>query len=112
MTAPTIAEYLSYANLQIAAESFIRDEVTGELRSSGTEYLAALTRGNLHSSRFAATQAKEFADDWQVVDQRANTKTGFSGTLFRRVRDDPATGAKAGETVLSFRSTEFIDDAA
>jgi hypothetical protein len=39
-----------------------------------------------------------------ILDQRANTRIGFSGTLFRN-RD-------TNETVLSFRSTEFIDDAA
>ncbi|MDA8446665.1 hypothetical protein, partial [Paracidovorax valerianellae] len=64
----------------------------------------ALTRGNDHSSRFVTTQADKFATEWEVLDQKANTKTGFSGTLFRN-RD-------TRETVLSFRSTEFIDDAA
>jgi hypothetical protein len=39
-----------------------------------------------------------------VLDQRANTPTGFSGTLFK--------SNKTGELVMSFRSTEFIDDAA
>ncbi|WP_372166018.1 putative Ig domain-containing protein [Xanthomonas axonopodis] len=112
MNAPTISEYLSYANLQMAAEAFIRDEKTNRLRNAGAEYVDALTAGNDHASRFVESQATKFAEEWQVIDQRANTKTGFSGTLFRRVRDDPATGAKAGETVLSFRSTEFIDDAA
>ncbi|MGW8274706.1 alpha/beta hydrolase family protein [Xanthomonas axonopodis] len=113
MSQPTIAEYLSYANLQMAAEAFIRDEKNpGVFANQGQALVDALTRGNDHASRFVASQAKKFADEWQVIDQRANTKTGFSGTLFRRVRDDPATGAKAGETVLSFRSTEFIDDAA
>ncbi|MDA8447760.1 hypothetical protein, partial [Paracidovorax valerianellae] len=104
MTAPTIAEYLSYANLQIAAESFIRDEKTNRLRNAGTEYVDVLAAGNDHSSRFVKTQADKFADEWEVLDQKANTKTGFSGTLFRN-RD-------TRETVLSFRSTEFIDDAA
>src|SRR5690606_2922707 len=35
-----------------------------------------------------------------------------SGTVFRCIKDDPLTGAKADELVMSFRSTEFIDDAA
>ncbi|MDA8452794.1 hypothetical protein M5C97_24630 [Acidovorax sp. NCPPB 3859] len=38
------------------------------------------------------------------MDQQENSNTGFSGTLFRNRRSD--------ETVLSFRSTEFIDDVA
>ncbi|WP_199740104.1 hypothetical protein [Acidovorax sp. FJL06] len=104
MTAPTISEYLNYAHLQIAAEAFIRDEVNGQLADGQDRYIAALVRGNDHSSRFVESQAKTFADEWEVLDQTANTKTGFSGTLFRN-RD-------ANETVLSFRSTEFIDDAA
>jgi len=31
---------------------------------------------------------------------------------FECIKGDPVTCAKAGELVLSFRSTEFIDDAA
>ncbi|SDE79778.1 hypothetical protein SAMN05192589_1501, partial [Paracidovorax valerianellae] len=94
MTAPTIAEYLSYANLQIAAESFIRDEQNPAVfRNQGQAFLDALTRGNDHSSRFVTTQADKFATEWEVLDQKANTKTGFSGTLFRN-RD-------TRETVLS-----------
>ncbi|MDA8452792.1 hypothetical protein M5C97_24620 [Acidovorax sp. NCPPB 3859] len=113
MSQPTAAEYLSYANLQMAAESFIRDENNPDVfRSQGQALIDALVRGNDHASKFVVSQAAKFAEGWQVLDQMANTSTGFSGTLFRRVRDDPVTGAKAGETVLSFRSTEFIDDAA
>ncbi|HNL91239.1 MAG TPA: hypothetical protein PKH05_19315, partial [Nitrospira sp.] len=94
----------------MAAEAFIRDERSLELFASGERLVAVLKRGNDHTSRFPESEARKFADTWEVLDQRANTPTGFSGTLFRRVRDDPATGAKAGELVLSFRSTEFIDD--
>ncbi|QLH50831.1 MAG: hypothetical protein HWD57_14310 [Candidatus Accumulibacter cognatus] len=110
MHAPTIADYLKYASLQMAAEAFIRDEETNILRDSNEDLTDALKEGNKHTSRFPESEARKFADTWEVLDQRANTPTGFSGTLFRRVRDDPATGAKAGELVLSFRSTEFIDD--
>ena len=111
MAAPTITNYLKYARLQMAAEAFIRDEDTHILRGSGQGLIDTLKDGNKHTSRFPESEAKQFADNWEVLDQRANTKTGFSGTLFRRVRDDPTTGAQAGELVLSFRSTEFIDDA-
>ncbi|MDA8520454.1 hypothetical protein [Acidovorax sp. NCPPB 4044] len=104
MAAPTISEYLSYANLQMAAEAFIRDERTNVLNNQGLPYVTALTNGNLHASRFVESQAKKFADEWEVLDQKANTKTGFSGTLFRN--------RETREVVLSFRSTEFIDDAA
>jgi len=104
MTAPTISEYLSYANLQMAAEAFIRDESTGQLWDSGDLYINALVRGNDHASRFVTSEAQKFTEEWEVLDQRANTATGFSGTLFHNSKTD--------ELVLSIRSTEFIDDAA
>jgi hypothetical protein len=110
MTAPTVADYLKYSNLQVAAEAFLVD--ASDIPLTGDEYVRALIRGNNHSSKFTESEAIKFAAEWEVVDQRANTETGFSGTLFRRIKDDPVTGAKAGEFVLSFRSTEFIDDAA
>ena len=103
MTTPTITDYLKYANLQMAAEAFIRDEKTGELARSGSLLIAALIRGNNHSSKFTKIQAEAFAEQWEVVDQRANTTTGFSGTLFRNK-------ANPNEHVISLRSTEFIDD--
>jgi Ca2+-binding RTX toxin-like protein len=111
MPTPTIADYLKYAELQTAAEAFIRDEQTGELKNTGTEYLGALTTGNGHTLKFTSTQAAErFATRWEVLDQKANTSTGFSGTLFKAKKDDPASHIKAGDLVLAFRSTEFIDD--
>jgi hypothetical protein len=57
------------------------------------------------------SSAEAFAMTWEAVHQRANTTKGFGGMLFRCLRDDPATGAKAGHLVMSLRSTEFIDDA-
>ncbi len=103
MATPTIAEYLKYANLQMAAEAFIRDEITGILAKDADEVKARLIAGNNHASRFTETEATKFVGEWRVLDQRANTKTGFSGTLFINTKTD--------ELVLSFRSTEFIDDA-
>ncbi|AMM23268.1 calcium-binding protein [Variovorax sp. PAMC 28711] len=38
-----------------------------------------------------------------MVEHKSNTSTGFSGTLFRN--------SQTGEMVISFRSTEFADDA-
>lgn len=107
MSTPTTADYLKYANLQMAAEAFIRDERTGLLAATPQDLRNALEAGNNHASKFTATQAAEFANPvkgWTVLDQRANTPTGFSGTLFQ--------SNQTGELVLSFRSTEFIDDAA
>jgi pimeloyl-ACP methyl ester carboxylesterase len=76
-----------------------------------------LLRGNTRSSRFTEVQAAEFVQIWQVVEHKSNTTTGFSGTLFEVRQDAPTAlltqyGLSKGEQVLSFRSTEFADDAA
>jgi pimeloyl-ACP methyl ester carboxylesterase len=102
MTAPTIVDYLKYANLQMAAEAFLVD--SNGVPLIGEEYLQALIRGNTHASKFIETEAIKFVEEWEVIDQCANTNTGFSGTLFRH--------RFTRELVVSFRSTEFIDDAA
>ena len=94
----TIADTLKYANLQMAAEAILADESTGILKPN---LVALLKEGNNRSLKFTQTQARAFADEWEVVAQKANTATGFSGTLFRNK-------AHPGELVLSFRSTEFI----
>ncbi|KAB2919889.1 MAG: hypothetical protein F9K30_16815 [Dechloromonas sp.] len=99
---PTIFDYLKYANLQMSAEAFLVDDLGNPL--TGDRYLEALKNGNFHASKFTATQAAEFAAQWEVLDQCPNTPTGFSGTLFRNK-------ANPNELVLSMRSTEFIDDA-
>jgi hypothetical protein len=111
---PSVAEYLKYANLQMAAESLFGFNATppGTNLTLGEKFfnaipVANLTDGNLHVSRFTATEAATFVDPvtgWKVVEHISNTTTGFSGTLFKN--------NQTGELVLSFRSTEFIDDAA
>jgi hypothetical protein len=100
----TVTDYLKYADLQMAAEAFILDPKTYVFRNTGQLLIDALKEGNDHASRFTEVQAIEFAKHWEVVDQQANTPTGFSGTLFRN--------KDTNELVMSFRSTEFIDDAA
>ncbi len=114
MPAPTIAEYLKFANLQMAAEALFTFDATPSDTNltPGAKFkddiaTKILTDGNRHASRFAATEATKFADlakGWKVVEHISNTPTGFSGTLFKNNATD--------ELVLSFRSTEFIDDAA
>ncbi|MBW8830729.1 MAG: hypothetical protein JF606_15120 [Burkholderiales bacterium] len=103
--ANNVTTYLKYANLQMAAEAFLDDPES---------YFKQLTSGNNHSSKFTDIQAQQFIDDgWTVVEHKSNTSTGFSGTLFKYSGEtDPARGLVKGEMVLSFRSTEFIDDAA
>ena len=111
MTSRTIADYLKYANLQTAAEAFIRDPDTGFLHAAGQDLANALVEGNKHTSKFTKTQADAFAVHWEVIDQRANTSTGFSGTLFKCKLTDPSQGLVEGQLGISFRSNEFIDDA-
>ncbi|MGE4237665.1 putative Ig domain-containing protein [Hydrogenophaga sp.] len=100
-----ISAYLKYANLQMAAESLFglpRSALPGVVSTEMT--LQSLTLGNERASLFTAPQAQQLIDDhWTVVEHKSNTETGFSGTLFRN--------SQTGEQVLSFRSTEFADDA-
>lgn len=85
----------------MAAEAFLVDEVSEQVKA---DLAQALVDGNHHNSLFTATQAANFLVHWEVVAQRPSTSTGFSGTLFRN--------KDTNEFVMSFRSTEFIDDAA
>ena len=95
----SVSTYLKFANLQMAAEADLPVGFTGSIPK------ALLTEGNHRSSKFTNVLADQFiADGWVVEIHQANTSTGFSGTLFRN--------QQTGELVLSFRSTEFIDDAA
>ena len=104
---PTITDYLKYANLQMAAEAFL----VNIDRTVKADIPKALTEGNNHAFKFTSTQATDFDALWVVVDQRANTTTGFSGTLFKARETVASLGILKDELVLSMRSTEFIDDA-
>ena len=110
-SALSITDYLKFANLQMAAEAFLNNG-DGATSYTGTPLRDALMDGNGHNSKFTQTQATQFEAHWEALDQEPDTFTGFSGTLFRCTADDPATGAKRGDLVVSFRSTEFVDDAA
>ena len=117
---PNAATLLEFANLQVAAEALYNKENLTEFKIDDLEYLI---NGNNRTSKFTATQAEEFAQKWEIVSHVANTGTGFSGTLFRARKSDvagkedlktgiPKTGIEEGDLVISFRSTEFIDDSA
>ena len=103
-----IATYLKFANLQLASEALldrVSDLNNAQLLADGLKF------GNNHSSRFSTADAKDFSDNWTVVSHQANTSTGFSGTLFKYTGEtDAAKGVTKGELVMSFRSTEFLDD--
>ena len=51
MAGLSTSEYLKYANLQMAAEAFIRDEQSGEFAASGDPLAGALKKGNCHTSK-------------------------------------------------------------
>jgi pimeloyl-ACP methyl ester carboxylesterase len=73
----------------------------------------ALKFGNERSSRFTTIVATEFASQWIVVAHQASSGAGFSGTLFRyRGQTDVERSLVENELVMSFRSTEFVDDSA
>ena len=97
MSANNLSLWLKYAQFQMAAEA--RSLRSGMLQH---QLQAALEEGNRHASRFTPTQAAEFAGKYEVVAHQDNTGTGFSATLFKD---------GAGNYTVSFRSTEFVDDA-
>lgn len=96
-----IPDYLKYVDAQVAAESFLNDS-NGNVFENREDLISALQRGNGHSSKFTEIQARAFVDQWEVLEQQSNTNTGFSGTLLKN--------SESNEYILSFRSTEFIDD--
>lgn len=108
MTAGNVSSYLSFANVQMAAEATGLGEVL-----SGKNLVIALTEGNGRASSFTDVQAQQFAQDWQLIAYQENTSTGFSGSVFKYTgATDPSKGLVHDQLVMSFRSTEFIDDAA
>ena len=120
---PSVAELLEMSRTQIVAEAFLKDEDGNpeflHPNKEKNEYTfkdvfldpKILKDGNNHTSKLTEPQIKEFMENWKVVAYLPNTTTGFSGTLFQAKRDIPGTTIKAGEKVMSLRSTEFIDDA-
>ncbi|WP_443192577.1 hypothetical protein [Pseudomonas indica] len=115
MNTLSISDYLKYANLQMAAEALYGYNATipsanlipGATYNDGAiNFEDNLIIGNNHASKFTPTQVElsGLTSDWTVVEHLSNTSTGFSGTLFKN--------KDTGELVMSFRSTEFLDDAA
>ena len=118
---PNAATLLEFASLQVAAEALYGKqdvmpnwEKKTNLFNENLISPKLLIDGNNRTSKFTDTQAKEFAQKWEIVSHIANTGTGFSGTLFRATEKAASTetGIKEGDLVIFFRSTEFIDDSA
>lgn len=82
-----ISTYLEFSNLQIASEAFIgntRDQERPGTEKNDIKWRDAeeLKRGDFHTSKFTDIEAQGFIQRWKVVQHKANTATGFSGTLF------------------------------
>lgn len=118
------ATILEFSRLQLAAEALygFKDAKPNFEDSKGVASAGNLVfnyeikpehlmSGNDHNSKFTPTDAAEFVENWEMVAHIANTTTGFSGSLFRAKKDIPGTDIKRGDLTISFRSTEFVDDA-
>ena len=109
MADSNILRLISAARMQLAAEGFLVDPDDSFNRLSDSEILKTrLVRGNTHASVFTNTDASKFLSEFEILaqyqnDPKTRSGTGFSGTLFKN--------RQTGELTLSFRSTEFIDDA-
>ncbi|NML27864.1 calcium-binding protein [Zoogloea dura] len=108
MSNDSIQNFLKYANLQMAAEATLEkgSNIGSPIITSGIPVLPPkyLTDGNNHASKFPSPLASSFlAEGWEIIAHQPNTSTGFSATLFKN--------NKTKELVISFRSTEFVDDA-
>lgn len=64
-----------------------------------------LQNAGFNDMKFSATQAAEFADNWQVATHQADTASGYSGTLFRYIGNDPNSGFANGQYVYAIRGT-------
>ena len=118
-----ISTLLKFVNLQMAAEAIfdfdpqpepnaVEPQRPGATIVDRSITPAELRVGNKRSSRFPTPLAEEFSRQFKIVEHISNTETGFSGTLFRyEGLDDESTGLKKNDKILSFRSTEFVDDA-
>lgn len=116
MAINSASKYLNYALLQLASESLFRLGEPGQIpvgATGGGDSMDrdSLKKGNNRASKFTDSSADRFLRDWAVVQHKANTATGFSGTLFKAKTANADLGIQVGDLVLSFRSTEFADDA-
>lgn len=106
MASNQIARMLEFANLQMASEAFL---LQGDEPRIQTDLVQErLELGNRHATKFMRGQAEQLLRNYEVLAQHRNdpldpSGTGFSGSLFKH--------RETGELTLSFRSTEFIEDA-
>lgn len=101
----TIQELFEQAQLAEAAYANFIDPNTG-LPYTFTRGIADALQDTNNNMSFSATQATEFAQHWEVVDQIPNTVTGFSATVFR----NKDTGAYSLAIRGSLDRHDFIAD--
>ena len=108
----------------MAAEAFLSRDVQGRVTATTENLIADLVARNKYNRKFTVPGAADFASKFVVekyYDNPARTDgnnsgtygqgSGFSGTLFRYIRqNDAVSGLNKGDKILSFRSTEFLDD--
>ena len=83
----SIADYLKFANLQMAAEALYRFDATapnanlvpGATYSGAIDFEDNLITGNNHASKFTPTQVElsGLASEWAVVEHLSNTATAL-----------------------------------
>ncbi len=126
MAAPTVAEMLKYANLQMAAEALYTFDTKlndpAALPPGSTTTLTALaghykglidpkwlTAGNEHATRFTAQEAANFAAQWEVVDHISSPSTvpasGRPSTAKPRPTSSPTGTATRAKTASSPNTT-------
>ena len=103
MATKSVAQYLEFANLQIAAETFygrINDIPNwtvgdnGNLKYKNLIDITSLKDGNNHTSKFTPTLAAEFIQKWKMVAHIANTGRGFPAPCLKRLTISPARRSK------------------
>ncbi|MFW2177067.1 MULTISPECIES: hypothetical protein [unclassified Moraxella] len=112
---PSTAQLLELVNVQMASEAFmgLKNTIVNTASADDEKIILdvdMLKSGNEHSTKFTSVTASQFVQNWEVKAHQANTTTGFSGTLFEAKQDIAGTDIKKGDQVISFRSTEFIED--
>lgn len=103
-----INRLLEFASMQMAAEAFLVEGGDQGIIQPDNVIRTRLERGNFHLSKFMPVQVEQFITQYEVLAQYRNDPllpggSGFSATLFKNRLTE--------ELTLSFRSTEFIDDA-
>jgi pimeloyl-ACP methyl ester carboxylesterase len=90
-----IADYFTQAELSLAAYAEL---TTGRPNIEG-----------LKEAGMTQTQAEHFADEWSVIDQLADTSSGFSATIFKNNTTGKYTLAIRGSTLDQY-GQDFLRD--